>query len=42
MEKYNIILISNQSVVETDLTYEECVDWLNKFGNILDYTIVSI
>lgn len=42
MERYNIILISNQSVVETNLKYEECIDWLNEFGNIIDYTIVLI
>lgn len=39
---YNIIEINTGNIVQSDLTYEQCIDWLDNFGNIIDYTIVLI
>jgi len=38
---YNIIQISNNSVVQSNLTIEECISWINAYGNIIEYTIVK-
>ena len=41
MEKYSIIEIETGIKVQTNLSYQECLDWLSSHGNIMDYTIVK-
>jgi phosphosulfolactate synthase (CoM biosynthesis protein A) len=41
METYNVIEISNGDVMLSNSTYDECVEWIDNYGNIIDYTIVQ-
>ncbi len=38
---YNIIRISDNSIVQSNLTIGECISWLNVYGNIIEYTIAK-
>jgi phosphosulfolactate synthase (CoM biosynthesis protein A) len=40
METYKVIEISNGDVMLSNSTYDECVEWIDNYGNIIDYTIV--
>ena len=39
METYNVINIETNEVVVTYQTYDECIEWLDTYGNIVEYTI---
>lgn len=41
MITYDVIEIQTGNIVLSDSTYEECIDWIDNFGNILDYTITQ-
>ena len=41
METYKVIEISNGDVMLSNSTYDECVEWIDDYGNIIDYTIVQ-
>ena len=41
MITYNVIEISTNNVILFDSSYEDCLKWIEDFGNILDYTIVE-
>lgn len=38
---YSIIEINSGNVIQKYQTYQECVEWLDINGNILDYTIIK-
>jgi hypothetical protein len=40
MITYDVIEFSTGNPVFSDATYEECVIWIESYGNIIDYTIV--
>jgi hypothetical protein len=41
METYDVIEISTGNPVFSDSTYEECINWIENFGDIIHYTIVE-
>jgi hypothetical protein len=41
MNTYDIIEISSGNVVLSDSTYEECIEWLDNYGNIIEYTVIE-
>lgn len=41
MNTYSIIEIETGNVIQSNLSYEECVNWLDNYGNILDYTTIQ-
>jgi phosphosulfolactate synthase (CoM biosynthesis protein A) len=41
METYNVIEISTGVVMLSNSTYDECVEWIDNYGDIIDYTIVQ-
>jgi hypothetical protein len=41
MITYDVIEIYNSNVVLSDATYEQCLDWIDTYGNILEYTIIE-
>lgn len=40
MITYDVIEILSGNIVLSDKPYEECVQWLEEFGDILNYTII--
>jgi hypothetical protein len=40
METYNVIEISTGDIMLENSTYEECVQWIETYGDIINYTIV--
>jgi hypothetical protein len=40
MITYNVIEITSGNIVFQDATYEECIQWIEEFGDIINYTIV--
>ena len=38
---YEVIKIETGEVMYTGSTYESCVQWLDEFADILNYTIIS-
>jgi hypothetical protein len=40
MITYDVIEIFSGNVVYSDKTYEECINWLETYGDILNYTII--
>jgi hypothetical protein len=40
METYNVIEISTGDIMLENATQQECIDWINTYGNIINYTIV--
>ena len=40
MITYDVIEILSGNVVLSDVTYEDCVTWIENFGDIINYTIV--
>jgi hypothetical protein len=41
METYNVIEISTENVVFSDTNYENCINWIETYGDIIHYTIVE-
>jgi hypothetical protein len=41
MTTYNVIEISTGTTVYSNNNYDECINWINTYGNIIDYTIIS-
>ena len=41
MNTYNVIEIFTGNIIIHDSTYEDCLKWIEDYGNILDYTIVK-
>jgi hypothetical protein len=41
METYSIIEISTGNKIQSNLSYQQCIDWLDTYGNIIDYTIIQ-
>jgi hypothetical protein len=41
METYNVIKISTGDIMFENSTQEECIQWINTYGNIIEYTIVE-
>jgi hypothetical protein len=41
METYNVIEISTRDIMLENATQQECIDWINTYGNIIEYTIVE-
>jgi hypothetical protein len=39
MNTYNLIEISTGNILIEGSTYNECLDWIEKFGDIINYTI---
>jgi len=39
---YNVIEFSTGKIIIKNKTYDECIKWLDTYGNILDYTIVLV
>lgn len=39
MITYDVIEIQTGNIVLSDKTQEECLNWIESYGNILDYTI---
>jgi hypothetical protein len=39
METYSVINIETNEVVVTYQTYDECIKWIDTYGNIVEYTI---
>lgn len=40
MITYDVIEILSGNVVLSDVTYEDCIDWIENFGDIINYTII--
>lgn len=38
---FKIIEINSGNIVEIYQTYSECIDWLDSYGDIINYTIIS-
>ena len=41
MVTYDVIEISTGNVVFSDSTYEDCLNWIESYGDIIHYTIVE-
>ncbi len=41
METYNVINIETNEVVATYKTYDECLNWIGTYGNIIEYTVIK-
>jgi hypothetical protein len=41
MVTYDVIEISTDNVVLSDKTQEECLVWIESYGDIIHYTIVE-
>lgn len=41
MITYDVIEILTENVVLSDKTQEECIEWIGKYGNIVEYTILQ-
>jgi hypothetical protein len=41
MNTYNVIEISTGNIIIQDSTYEDCLQWIEEFGDIINYTIVQ-
>lgn len=39
METYDVIEISTGNIILEGSTYEECIQWIEEFGDIINYTI---
>ena len=39
MVTYDVIEIETGNIVLSDTTQEECLLWIEEYGNIVDYTI---
>lgn len=39
MITYDVIEILTENIVLSNKTQEECIDWIVKYGNIVEYTI---
>jgi hypothetical protein len=37
---YNVIKITDNNVVLENSTYQECLNWIENYGDILNYTII--
>lgn len=37
---YNVIEITTNNVVLENSTYEECLNWIENYGDILNYSII--
>jgi hypothetical protein len=42
METYNVIEISTGDIMLENSTQEDCLKWIETYGNIIDYTIITI
>lgn len=40
MITYDVIEILSGNVVLSDSTYEDCITWIENFGDIINYTII--
>jgi phosphosulfolactate synthase (CoM biosynthesis protein A) len=40
METYNVIEISTGNIMLENSTQEECLQWIETYGDIINYTIV--
>jgi hypothetical protein len=41
MVTYDVIEFSTGNVVFSDSTYEDCLNWIETYGDIINYTIVE-
>lgn len=41
MESYCVVMIETNEVVFTNPSYDECVLWVDTYGNIIEYTIIN-
>jgi hypothetical protein len=41
METYNVIKISTGDIMLENSTYEECLQWIEMYGDIINYTVVT-
>ena len=41
METYDVIEISTGNIMLGDSTYDECIQWIEVYGNIIEYTIIQ-
>jgi hypothetical protein len=39
MITYDVIEIETENIVLSDKTQEECLQWIEDYGNIIEYTI---
>ena len=39
MITYNVIEIQTENITLSDKTYEECINWIGNYGNIVEHTI---
>ena len=39
MKTYSVIKISTNEQILIDKTFEECLDWIKNYGDIVNYTI---
>jgi len=39
MVTYDVIEISTNTVVYSNDNYDECINWINTYGDIINYTI---
>jgi hypothetical protein len=37
---YNVIEIVTKNIVLENSTYQDCLDWIEVYGDIINYTIV--
>ncbi len=37
---YNVIEIPTKNIVLENSTYQDCLDWIEVYGDIINYTIV--
>ncbi len=40
MITYDVIEILSGNVVLSDVAYEDCITWIENFGDIINYTII--
>lgn len=41
MKKYNVIQIDTQNIVYSDDDYNSCIDWIESYGDLLNFTIIG-
>ena len=41
MMTFSVVEISTGIKILSNITYQQCVDWIDTYGNILDYTIIE-
>ena len=41
MKTYSVIEISTNDLILIDKSYEECIEWIKIYGDIVNFTIIE-